>query len=85
MCVYDLIQFVWGSFRWLAYGYYYFLGDVDKAKGAYEDCIEYDTVRVDCVVFLSRLYLESESNDPISLGFLLLHVWMDQRAITQTL
>lgn len=64
---------MWGSLRWLAYGYYYFVGDIDKAKEAYGDCIEYDTARVDCVVFLSRLYLESEWATPsIVLGVLLL-------------
>lgn len=62
-------QFVWGSKRWLAYGYYYFIGDSERAKRAYEDCIEYDPARVDCVVFLSRLYLDSEY-DSIALCFL---------------
>ncbi|CAM9404102.1 unnamed protein product, partial [Pylaiella littoralis] len=51
-------EFVWGSLRWLAYGYHYFVGDADKAKRAYEACIEYDPARVDCLVFLSRLHLE---------------------------
>lgn len=57
------MQFMWGSKRWLAYGYHYFIGDVQKAEGAYKACIEYDPARIDCVIFLSRLYLTGEWDD----------------------
>ena len=53
-------QFVWGAKRWLAYGYHFFVGDKEKAETAYEACVDYDPARVDCVVFLSRLYLAGE-------------------------
>lgn len=53
-------QFVWGSKRWLAYGYDFFIGDKEKAEAAYEACFDYDPARVDCLAFLSRLYLASE-------------------------
>lgn len=51
---------MWGSKRWLAYGYHFFIGDGEMAEAAYEACFDYDPARVDCVVFLSRLYLASE-------------------------
>eukprot|EP00903_Cladosiphon_okamuranus_P016556 g15273.t1 len=50
-------ELVWGSKRWLAYGYHFFIGDKEKAEAAYEACLDYDPARVDCVAFLSRLYL----------------------------
>lgn len=56
-------QLVWGSKRWLAYGYHFFTGDKEKAEAAYEACRDYDPARVDCVAFLSRLYLAGECDD----------------------
>eukprot|EP00752_Nemacystus_decipiens_P003054 g2831.t1 len=56
-------EFVWGSKRWLAYGYHFFIGDSKKAEEAYEACLDYDPARVDCIVFLSRLYLANGDLD----------------------
>ena len=44
----------------MAYGYHYFVGDAAEAEMWYRKCIDYDATRVDCEVFLSRLFLDSE-------------------------
>ncbi|CAM9588914.1 unnamed protein product, partial [Scytosiphon promiscuus] len=56
-------ELVWGSKRWLAYGYQYFIGDAEEARAVYEDCIAYDPTRVDCTAFLSRLFLDNGDLD----------------------
>lgn len=51
---------MWASKRWLSYGYHYFVGDSEEAEKMYKSCIEYDPARIDCLVFLSRLHLDSK-------------------------
>lgn len=55
---------MWSSIRWLAYGYHYFMGDTQEAERLYLQCIDYDPSRVDCIVFLSRVHLNSELLPP---------------------
>jgi tetratricopeptide (TPR) repeat protein len=54
----DILEMVWSSVRWLAYGYHYLAGDAEVAKHWYLRCIELDPKRPDCQVFYSRLLLE---------------------------
>ncbi|CAN0082541.1 unnamed protein product, partial [Ectocarpus sp. 4 AP-2014] len=56
-------ELVWGSKRWLSYGYHYFVGDSEEAEKMYKSCIEYDRARIDCLVFLSRLHLDNNALD----------------------
>ncbi|CAN0301414.1 unnamed protein product [Ectocarpus sp. 12 AP-2014] len=56
-------ELVWGSKRWLSYGYHYFVGDNEEAEKMYQSCIEYDRARIDCLVFLSRLHLDNNALD----------------------
>ncbi|CAM9598808.1 unnamed protein product, partial [Laminaria digitata] len=55
----ETTQYVWSSIRWLAYGYHYFMADNQEAERLYLQCIDYDQGRVDCIIFLSRVYFDN--------------------------
>ena len=51
----------WASARFLGYAYQFFRFNVDEATWWYTKCIEVDSARADCPVYLAKLQREQVS------------------------